>query len=420
MQTAFTTSQRKTIWGCLVLYTLAYLNRMNLAPALDSLIQAFQLTPSQAGWLPTAFAVTYAIGQMVNGALIDRLDPLRHMLISSIGSALCNLLIGRAEQFGSLLFICVLNGAFQSMMWTPIVQMIALYFEPHKQKKANMMASLTLIVGHLGAWALSGFLCRILTWRACFIVPGILTFPVLIAVFCVFRGVTHGRSSKSIRRTKHGHRDGPTLFSIFTRSGFSLIILASLSFGFVRDGIMNWAPSLLDMMAPGKGTDSVLLSLIIPVIDAFGMLVSYILQVRSQIRNRQLSGSFLLLSGVFCLLLMMVHNLASVALLMGLACACYSGIAPVINTLIPLEYEPEKVVGLTAGIIDSSIYLGSALTGVCSGFVYEMFGMRSLFLSWACIAVLGGIIMHVSDFSLRKWRTAGQKLETRAMGYQER
>ena len=139
MKKSFTPLQRNLITACMMLYSTAYLNRLNLSAALGSVSAAFSLTMAQAGWLPTAFAVVYAVGQMINGALVDRLDPVKHMSMGLLGSAVCNAAMGLASSYGMLVALCLVNGAFQSMMWTPIVRLIAMHFEHEQRQKANFM-----------------------------------------------------------------------------------------------------------------------------------------------------------------------------------------------------------------------------------------------------------------------------------------
>lgn len=403
MKNRFTSSQQKIIWGCLLLYSTAYLNRLNLAAALGSVISAFSLTTAQAGWLPTAFAVVYAVGQMVNGALVDRLDPVKHMSIGLTGSAVCNVLMGCSPSYGMLVALCLINGAFQSMLWTPIVRLIALHFEQEKRKKANFMVSVTLIIGHLGAWALSGYLSGILSWRASFIAPGVLVVPVLLAVLWMFRTADMTRGGEKTQKKASAQTSLSAMLRVFGRSGFFAVLLASITHGFVRDGISNWAPTILGGLGE-NALNATTFSLIIPMVNACGMLISYVIQEKSTLRNRKLMAMLLMLSAVFCALLTSGRNMLVTALLMGLGCACYSGNAPIINTLIPLEYEPEKLIGLTAGVIDATIYLGSALAGVCGGLMTEAFGLNALYITWAVTALIGGAAMFLADAMMVRYR----------------
>ena len=75
------------------------------------------------------------------------------------------------------------------------------------------------------------------------------------------------------------------------------------------------------------------------------------------------------------------------------------------TTLIPMEYEREKLIGLSAGLMDSLIYVGSALAGVAAGFIRETLGLNALFMSWAAAAVAAAVLSAVSDGMLKRYRS---------------
>ena len=49
--------------------------------------------------------------------------------------------------------------------------------------------------------------------------------------------------------------------------------------------------------------------------------------------------------------------------------------------------------GMTAGMIDSMIYAGSAFSGVLGGVIYEHAGAAMLFLSWTGAAVVSAAMI---------------------------
>ena len=69
--------------------------------------------------------------------------------------------------------------------------------------------------------------------------------------------------------------------------------------------------------------------------------------------------------------------------------------------LIPLVYEATGRVGLTAGLADSCIYLGSALTGVLGGAIMDAWGVNMLYMVWAAVAAVGGVLTLLSGTNRR-------------------
>ena len=89
-------------------------------------------------------------------------------------------------------------------------------------------------------------------------------------------------------------------------------------------------------------------------------------------------------------------NVLLAALLMGLSCASLFGLNPLLTTLVPLEYDKIGRTGLTAGLIDSFIYMGSALAGVIDGGIYEKSGLNALYLTWILSGLAGTIAVYLS------------------------
>lgn len=82
-------------------------------------------------------------------------------------------------------------------------------------------------------------------------------------------------------------------------------------------------------------------------------------------------------------------NAALCALLMGLCCAANFGVNPLLNALIPMDYDKSGRVGLVAGLIDCFIYIGSALTGVAAGAVIDVVGWQGVYAMWIVVSAIG-------------------------------
>ncbi len=406
MKMRFQQVQWRLVAACTIIYTAAYLNRLNLAAALSGVITALDITAAQGGLLQTCFAIVYAAGQMVNGAIVDRVDPVRHMCIGVIGSGLCNLLLGLSPSYVPMVALCLFNGAFQSMLWTPILRMIALHFADQKSRStANLIISVALVAAHLGAWAISGYLGSILSWRFSFIVPALVAVPLLLIAMLLFRGVSRGEKQPSAPRQpkQHARQKQPGLLHLFAVSGFLVMLVSCVLFGFVRDGIKTWTPTILASLSNGNAMAATTLSLVLPPVNAMGMVIAYLIQRNGRVHNRRLIALMLLVGACFCLPLMGLRSMLLAVLFLGCSCACMAGLEPVLTGLVPLEYDKENLIGMTAGLIDSLIYVGSAMAGVLAGTIYDNLGVNALYVCWAVAAAAGAVCSLASGAMMRRY-----------------
>ena len=109
MKTIFTKKQRRIITACTVLYIAAYFCRLNLSAVLDPIASHLSLSLPQAGLLQTVFAGVYAMGQLTNGMIVDRVNPVRHMFMGLLGTALCNIAMGAAGSFPVMIVLWALQ-----------------------------------------------------------------------------------------------------------------------------------------------------------------------------------------------------------------------------------------------------------------------------------------------------------------------
>ena len=402
MNESFTNGQRRTFLLCFACYCSAYIGRLNLSAVLGGLSQDLALSDARAGMLQTAFALVYAVGQVVNGSLIDRISARRYIAVGLLSSAVCNALFGMANSYPLLLLLWALNGAAQSMLWTPVVKLMTVWFKGARRDRASFGLSLTMIIGHLAAWGASGALAAVLSWRYAFFVSAAVVALAGIAGFTLLRdkpdaGEDIEASAQSADSASAATAGAMPIGKLIGTTGLYALLIAGVCNGFVRDGITTWAPSILANAQGGMALSSTLITLIIPAINAVGIITVRCIYGRFSGSARQASGALLVFSGITAFLLMIQGMPAAVcAVLMGVCCAMNYGINPMLTTLIPMEYENVGRVGMVAGLMDCFIYLGSALAGTLTGMLSDGMGWQFVYAAWGCVSLMGAALAMLS------------------------
>ena len=334
MREKFSPLQRSTLLLCFFAYAAAYTGRLNLSAALPGLRGGIAMSDAQAGLFQTVFALVYAAGQIVNGSLVDKINVRRSIAVGLIVSAACNALFGLTASFPVLLILWGLNGAAQSMLWTPIVKLVADRFSGHARDRASFVLSITVIFGHFIAWAISGTLAAVLSWRYSFLIPAIIMTAAGVFVFAALRREpVHSADTK----TSSAPAAPMPLGKLISRTGLAALLLCCVCNGFVRDGVVTWAPTVLSSGSRGLSLSSTLLSLIIPPLNIFGIVLVRRCYRLLRGNARGAVGVLLLVSALMACLLRFTSAPVACALLLGLCCASCYGINPLINTLIPME-----------------------------------------------------------------------------------
>ena len=412
MKVTLSAKQKQLLTILVALYSSAYFCRLNLSAALDGIMSATALPISKAGFLQTVFALVYAAGQLVNGAIVDRVNPARYMLIGIAGSAVCNIAMGLAGAYPAMVAIWAVNAAFQSMLWTPVMRLIALHFHGERERqRANALLALALTFGHLGAWAISGFLATLVSWRFSFIVPACIALCVFAASALALRGMDAGKP-QTAAKAQTGTSAAP-IFSVFIGTGFFFVLAACVLYGFIRDGAVTWTPTLL-ARAGSSALTAATFTLILPLLNSVGVIIGF--GLRSRGSNPHFVVVLMMIAAIVCAgALLMGGNMLVTAVLLGLICAGMYGANTMFTGLIPLEYDRVGKTGLTAGLIDSLIYAGSALAGVVGGGLYEYMGKTALYASWIAAAIVAALLMRTSAMlSARYWNRMDHKDDSAA------
>ena len=69
------------------------------------------VTSAQAGRIQTCYAVAHAVGQLVNGSIVDRVKPVWHMLAGVSVACACNLRMGAAATYPAIDLLILAAGA---------------------------------------------------------------------------------------------------------------------------------------------------------------------------------------------------------------------------------------------------------------------------------------------------------------------
>ena len=396
----YTKTELRLLIACFAAYTAAYVSRCNLSPSLDAIAASFGVSAAQAGLLPTCFAVPYAAGQVVSGLLADRYPAPRLMLIGLLGSALVNVLFSFCPYFPLLVALWFVNGLLQSMVWTPIMRILAVRFRDSVRDHAAFFMSLTLIFGYLFAWALSGLLTSLLSWRAAFLVSGLVTAAVALPSVLSMRGLASGTQARS--------GDTPPAARAPIRRlllGTNLILLLFCCFanGYVRDSITYWAAKLLmDTQGIDLGS-AVGIILIIPCVNFLGIRMGQHAYRRTGNNLYLSSGILFAVCTVLCAALPAARGsfAGCVAILVLISAMAY-GLNPLLTTLMPMLYSRLNRVALAAGMLDAMIYVGSAFSGFFAGLLSDRFGWDAVFVSWAVLSLAGTLALAAARRAARR------------------
>ena len=254
--------------------------------------------------------------------------------------------------------------------------------------------SLTLIFGYLLAWALSGLLTSLLSWRVAFLVSGLVTAAVAVPSVLVIRNTSAGIQ---IQASEQPQERAP-VWKLLLGTNLILLLTCCIANGYVRDSITYWATKLL-MDTQGIDLNSAVgIILIIPCVNFLGIQMGKAAYKRTGNNVYISSGILFAVCTVLCVVLGPVSGQSfpgCVAVLVLISAMAY-GLNPLLTTLMPMLYTHLNRVAFAAGLLDAMIYVGSAFSGFFAGYLSDAFGWDGVFLSWAAVSLVGTLLLEVA------------------------
>lgn len=389
--------RRKVFVLCWLAYASAYLCRTNLAIVLPLMKTAFHWNNAMVGLFGSAFFWAYAIGQLINGWIGDKINPKYFIATGLIGTASINLLIGIYHQLYFMLIIWALNGFVLAMLWGPIVRISAAWFPPSKRTKLAIGLALSMIGGYVLSWGLVGVVIQYTSWEWGFFVPA--AFTGLYALLFLRKMVATPKTL-GFEDYSHGEEDSSQVKMVINTISLPrlivderlwLVAVACMVQGVIKEGITLWTPSFLsDQYHLTQSTVS-LVATIVPLVSVMGIFLAGWLNEKWQGKEKK-PLVFLLMMTMFCCLVlyaMIGQFIALDIILLGSISALLYGVNMLLLTMIPLRYAKyQKASGVT-GFLDFSVYLGAGLSGFLTGWLIDGVGWSMITLLWAGISMIG-------------------------------
>jgi len=181
------TKKRSFLWSSLPFFILAHAAHHFLTalpqPLLPAIRDEFNLSYSRVAFVPMAFALSGATGQLPSGWMADRFGPVILIAIGTVGVAIAGMLIGLSHTFLMLICFLVLMGLLSGGYHPAATPLISASVEPNQRGRALgfhlIGGNSSFFIAPLVAAFISGFW----GWRGAFLTLAVPTAVLGIAFY---------------------------------------------------------------------------------------------------------------------------------------------------------------------------------------------------------------------------------------------
>ncbi len=389
---------------CCLAYFAGYLTRIDYAAVLVEIIDDLQVTKDTASIAVTGSFITYAIGLLISGWIGDRIAPRKLIAVGLMGTSLINLLMPLMPNIIFMTVFWCFNGFFQSMLWPPIVRIMAehLDFDGFYAKAIVYVSSATSVATIFVRCFLAPVTVHLSGWRPLFFMCGGAGFVI------VFLWLFGTRSIKGDGKSKIGQpkeADGAAAGRVSVRtlavSGMFVFMIGIILQGMLKDGIDTWMPTYVSEVFGLGNSVSILTSGILPIFSIFSVSVASVLYEKIGNELKTAALLFGIAMGMSLVILPFFKtSVVLTALLMAIVTGCMHGINLMLISRVPRAFKKYGKVSTVSGALNASSYLGSALSTYGFARFSELYGWYFIIISWAVISALGAVICGLC---IRRW-----------------
>ncbi|MGL4735822.1 MAG: MFS transporter [Cellulosilyticaceae bacterium] len=380
-----------------VIYFISYIGRLNYAASMLEIGITEGYSKSQLGAVVTALFISYGIGQLISGFLGDRFSPKPLVTIGLCVSAICNLFIFSSNAYWQLLAVWFVNGFAMSLLWSPILKVFTLYMPKDYLHQCCFKIQSSVALGTCCTYVLASTLLIRFNWRMIFLVASILLICACIlwnrlladleahVTPIQYEPVTPEESAARAATLTVDFKE------VFLKSGLPCMLIAILMMGILKDGIMTWIPQMITDTFAVNSSFSILLSALLPLVNLIGIWAAKRLYERNG-QNDIKTSAVLYVASLISLILLTTFGtkqLIMCLILFAIVTSSMLGINTILVSVLPTYFAPYNKVSTVAGILNSTMYLGSALCGYGLGRFTDSFGWTQTLWLLVGFAALG-------------------------------
>ncbi|MEN6565428.1 MAG: MFS transporter [Veillonellales bacterium] len=391
-----------------LVFFVAFLDRVNLSVAMPSISKDFNFSPEQAGYVLSAFFITYTILQIPGGILGDKKGPKKVMTFALVWWSFMTVATGLARGFSHFYLVRLLFGCGEGVHPPCAFKLNSNWFPDRERATANAIFTSANSLGPAVAPPLAVAIIGAWGWHSIFYIFGIIGFLIIpIWMYAVHNSpeedpkitkeeLEYIRSGQQEAVQSEDEDDGEPagIGSVFKNRNTWLLAMAYFTFLCTFYGLMTWLPTYL-VKARGfamvkMGIFAGLPFLALGVAQPIGGLISdKILKGRN--RKIQVIVATLLAAPV---LYGVVAASTETGAMTALVCAGFViGLAFGPFWALPMECVKRKFAGTSSAVMNTGGNLGGVFAPIIIGYLVGMSGYDAAFTFMVGAEVATAIIV---------------------------
>lgn len=373
---------------CSVSYLAVYFSRNILGAVTPEMIEKGFLE-EYIGKASSLYFIFYAIGQLVNGAIGDKIKA-RYMISGGLLFAgITNLVFARivADHPTAALVAYSMTGVFLAMIYGPMTKVVSENTDPLYTPRCSLGYTFASLFGS----PLAGLAASRFSWGLVFDIGCI----ALIVMACIcFSGffimekkkiVVYGRFDNVKKQGKGRIKD------LFEREIVKFTIVSILT-GVIRTSVVFWMPTYFNQYLGFSTEQSALIFTVATLVISSAALLAVFLYEHMNRNLGRVMLTMFVASAVFFALLYVVKDPWVNIVLMTLAIVCSNSSASLLWAVYCPSLYDTGMVSTATGFLDFVSYMAAAASSSLFASAATTIGWGNLILIWGALMLFGVVV----------------------------
>lgn len=380
------------VFLCAAVYFVSYVTRINYSAVLVEIMKSEGYTKTAASVPLTGLFIVYGGGQLISGYLGDRISPEKIVFSGLIISALMNFVLPFAPSTHVMTVIWSINGFAQALMWPPLVKILTRYLSIEDYSKNIVYVFFGSGLGTVFVYAASPVVIGFSSWKWVFFgASAVAVTMAAVWIMSIYRIEKGAAETASVLPEKAAVKSSSVSFTTASLVLLGMIMFTNVFQGLLRDGISTWMPTYMADTFGFGSQSAILTGVAIPLATMF---VSFFTAAvyRRILKNEALCTTLFFVICTACCFVLCVSGNASPVLstvMLMVASAAVHAINFMYTSIAVAKFERFGKTSLVTGSINSSVYIGSALSTYGIAAVAEHFGWQGTLITWLVSSAIG-------------------------------
>ena len=372
---------------CSVAYLAVYIARNVLGAVSSQMTDAGGFDLGYVGNLSSIYFVCYAVGQLINGAIGDKIKARYMLSFGLLFAGVTNMIFSFIAVNGSFGAIVAYGatGFFLAMIYGPMTKVVSENTEPHHATRCSLGYTFASFFGS----PLAGLLATFLAWQNVFRVSSVALFLMAAAVFGVFL-LLEKKGIVKYGQYKREKKEGGSI-KVLLKHRIIKFALISLITGVVRTALVSFLTEYFADFLGFSDTASVIYTVVTFVISGTTFVAVFVYERLRRNMDLTILIMFSLATTFFLGVYFVKIPVLNVILLVLAIMSSNSSATMLWSRYCPSLRDTGMVSGAT-GFLDFLSYMAAAAASAFIGNTVEHIGWSNIILILMGLMLCGVIV----------------------------